>query len=530
MEYNHTNNSESISKLVSSNCNNWYDSNEGSSVMMLTQSIILDLISGIISCTYVYQFYQGIEISHPIYAILFSNIIFSTVASFLSFVFILSMFINLLPCDKAMRLNGFGCFVTILLNIISWLTIACIRHHLMTTDENVIIDLPRVRRITLSVTWFVFIIAIAVRVVLFFVVSPVFDTLSLNMIVALFFYAFFLGSFCVVSYHTDAILEERLQKKMDQEGDTLTKPPKSSGVTRSGQNLDCKAREYGGVYIGDEYNTETQCHSKKKTSNSPSTSNDNEQLQNKDKDDGKNNVVAGVARQAQENSAINHMLENDYESIFEVSHNHDIVINLPHQTENCFEANLNQPHGSQSTEAILNEEPNYMNSESTSVMPRNNVSGITKGKTIKVEGNPSMDEHDPNRIDVLQESPKTSTQESGIPDYLFGNLREESKNEVDSSKNDKVYKDTKEHKSIIKAVMFNIICSAIFISILIVVRIIDYYPNIYLIIIFNGIVKFQRTFGILIASVYCFEVVQQLFRETLYDLKSWFDQLYSRFI
>ena len=85
-----------------------------------------------------------------------------------------------------------------------------------------------------------FIIAIAVRVVLFFVVSPVFDTLSLNMIVALFFYAFFLGSFCVVSYHTDAILEERLQKKMDQEGDTLTKPPKSSGVTSSGQNLDCK--------------------------------------------------------------------------------------------------------------------------------------------------------------------------------------------------------------------------------------------------------------------------------------------------
>ena len=83
-----------------------------------------------------------------------------------------------------------------------------------------------------------------------------------------------------------------------------------------------------------------------------------------------------------------------------------------------------------------------------------------------------------------------------------------------------MYKESKEHKSIVKAAIFNAICALCIIIIMIFVGILARYPNIYVVIIFNGLVKFQRTFGLLIASVYCFEVVYQLFCEYLDDIRN----------
>ena len=120
MENNQTNHSET-SLPVNFHCDNWYENAGGSLAITLVQSILLDLLGGILSSAYLYQFYQGIEISHPLYAVLFSNITFSTVISFASFANILAMISGFMPCRVAMNLNGFGCFSVVLLNIVSWL-------------------------------------------------------------------------------------------------------------------------------------------------------------------------------------------------------------------------------------------------------------------------------------------------------------------------------------------------------------------------------------------------------------------------
>ena len=53
----------------------------------LVHSILFDLIPGTLSSLFAYQMYQGIEISHPIYSILFTNIVVSIFLSFLTFLY-----------------------------------------------------------------------------------------------------------------------------------------------------------------------------------------------------------------------------------------------------------------------------------------------------------------------------------------------------------------------------------------------------------------------------------------------------------
>ena len=52
---------------------------------LIIQGIFLDLIPTIVLSGFAFQFYKGIEISHPVYSILFSNIVYCIVASFISF-------------------------------------------------------------------------------------------------------------------------------------------------------------------------------------------------------------------------------------------------------------------------------------------------------------------------------------------------------------------------------------------------------------------------------------------------------------
>ena len=43
--------------------------------ILFIHSIFLDFLAGIISSVCLHQFYRGIEISHPMYAILFNNLL-----------------------------------------------------------------------------------------------------------------------------------------------------------------------------------------------------------------------------------------------------------------------------------------------------------------------------------------------------------------------------------------------------------------------------------------------------------------------
>ena len=86
------------------------------------QTIVFDLIAGIIATGFMYRFHQGIEISHPIYSIIFSNIAFTTAVSFITFIFnMIEIYIK--PCSVIFLLTLLNSS-SILINNVSLMIIA----------------------------------------------------------------------------------------------------------------------------------------------------------------------------------------------------------------------------------------------------------------------------------------------------------------------------------------------------------------------------------------------------------------------
>ena len=100
----------------------------------LAQTVVFDLIGGIIVAGFVYKFYQGIEISHPLYSVLFSDIVLTTVLSFVSFLLsILQYYVD--SCGFtyiSLWLNSASTFI----NMVSQMIIAFLRYHLLVTKKN----------------------------------------------------------------------------------------------------------------------------------------------------------------------------------------------------------------------------------------------------------------------------------------------------------------------------------------------------------------------------------------------------------
>ena len=131
----------------------------------LIQSILLDLMAGMIATGFVYKFYQGVEIAHPIYAVLFTNIVLSTFLSFVSFLLIIidMIVVSCIPFFLTVWINSSACFA----NIISWMVIAFLRYYFLVTSKNEnedgVIDLPKIRMVALSVNWCIIIVVFIVR-------------------------------------------------------------------------------------------------------------------------------------------------------------------------------------------------------------------------------------------------------------------------------------------------------------------------------------------------------------------------------
>ena len=93
------NTSNNFSKILSV-CEWFYNSSWSSFIQekhdngFLIESAILDLIAGIVLSGCAFQLYRGVEISHPVYTVLFSNILFCAVSSFISFIAMLYSYIG----------------------------------------------------------------------------------------------------------------------------------------------------------------------------------------------------------------------------------------------------------------------------------------------------------------------------------------------------------------------------------------------------------------------------------------------------
>ena len=128
--------------------------------LIFAQSIIFDLIGGLLSSGFVYTLYQGIELAHPIYAVLFSNIIFSTVISFTSFV--LSLFNITFPC-KPILLHVWLNASVWYSNGITWMVTATLRYFLLVTksENSEAINMPKLTIKALISNWSIILIVLS---------------------------------------------------------------------------------------------------------------------------------------------------------------------------------------------------------------------------------------------------------------------------------------------------------------------------------------------------------------------------------
>ena len=198
-------------------CNIWPDSAEGHrDNIPFIISIIFDLMCGTISSTYIYQFYQRIEITHPLYAVLFSGICFSTAVTFATFGTTLLWYTKIISCLTmfyAIDHLQFGCH---LMNNISWITIATIRHNLLAKGDNDSMDLRRLRTIALTSKWSAITGIIVIRLILFILFYLGFNTLLFYATFSLLLLIVSGTLFFVISYKTDKMMKEKLDTEQKE--------------------------------------------------------------------------------------------------------------------------------------------------------------------------------------------------------------------------------------------------------------------------------------------------------------------------
>ena len=98
---------------------------------LVITSIFSDLIAGAISSLFTYQMYHGVEISHPVYSVVFSNNILANILSFLTFLMVLVRYCT--QCCICQHLFAVIWSFVLFMNGTCWIVVAFLRYHLLIT-------------------------------------------------------------------------------------------------------------------------------------------------------------------------------------------------------------------------------------------------------------------------------------------------------------------------------------------------------------------------------------------------------------
>ena len=100
---------------------------------LLIISIFFDLIAGAIASLFTYRIYQGVEISHPVYCVVFSNNLLANALSFLIFMLtVIKQFMECCICDYLVEVILSCVFF---MNCICWTIVAFLRYALLISKK-----------------------------------------------------------------------------------------------------------------------------------------------------------------------------------------------------------------------------------------------------------------------------------------------------------------------------------------------------------------------------------------------------------
>ena len=132
--------------------------------LLLATSVIFDLISSFLATVFTFRFYKHIEISDPLYAVIFMDIVISTATSYLvSILFLVNTLVN---SDVISYLEYAFTAISAFNNVFSFMMVAFIRYYLLVytkTNNEEEIDMIRVKNMSLMINCIVFIIILLNR-------------------------------------------------------------------------------------------------------------------------------------------------------------------------------------------------------------------------------------------------------------------------------------------------------------------------------------------------------------------------------
>ena len=443
----------------------------------VVHSVVTDLIPAIISSVFVFRFYQSIEISHPLYAIIFMNIVVSTISSYLSFILLL---INTFVNQCALSLIYYSINTTCVFNnIFSFLIIAFIRYYLLIyskkDSEEPNIDFAKVRNISIAINSGFLVCVLFTRGVLHAVMIMGQPKAQIGFSVSS---AVFVVIPLVISLIMNCKIDRELNTKQEKANslevheevgpDQNQQPIASTSTIQHNnkkpkvfpsviQNPGAENEKYGGIYIGEPVFDSPIPASRYETDNSTSI---------------------------------------------------EQVVTLPNQV------GIEEESEANNVTVVVTVIPSSLKDEVPNANSNKNTPKIRSIRSLNLESHHEAIDVDAESIIVVPPSNEA---------FPF-----EIEDDIDEKNQD--YKDSKEHKAIMKSVvisaayLFSIALPFIFVH--------AAHFNQRVIFVFIAILvsflKIFRTFAITLASIYCFELIRTLFSTIVNDIIEFHRDIYDR--
>ena len=483
----------------------------------LVHSILFDLIPGTISSLFAYQLYQGIEISHPIYSILFTNIVVSIFLSFLTFLYgIMNYF--LVSCATWWFLNIWAITNMNVINIITWATIAFLRYYLLVYVKNEkkcdMVDMPKVRVVALLFNWTTIVMLSITRAALFYpAVRNIIPFAVSYLIFAVILVAFLVSTFYIY-YKMNIEIEQRLRLEKHQ------RRHDQFGFASSGQNVHSSAHQHilNKEHVG---NSNTNPFDPSKITNVPL---DNRRpyvhtVKNENKLKTYNDGVVKTSRTQ----------DDKYGGIYIGNiqpHDHTPNISSLTSTNSVYTVSSDNDGNNRwkkvdFSQKIIKTEEVFCRGDDNKLP--NQVFGQENINTL------TSDHKNIDNLGIINSSHVVDVSSAQI--HSLDNKSKRLESSFDSS-NDDAYKDSKEHKSIVKAVVTNTLCVAFIVSIAIVKQIIGTlnHDNVYIYLAASAFLKLYRSFATMISAIYCFEMMNVLFFQSLHNTRDIIQGVCTRMI
>ena len=493
--------------------------------LLQTISVIFDLIASLLATIFTIRFYKQIEISHPLYAVIFMDIVISTASSYLVFIL---FWVNSIVDSDAITYLEFG-FTALgaFNNVSSFMMIAFIRYYLLvhtkTNGNEEEIDMLKVTSVSLIMNSIVFIIILIIRGGLY-IAQFIGYELTLELIAS---------GFCltILPLVTTLIINRKIDNFLKTEHDennlnvsnSSTRPEEDKYQRSQKQSLegrrwsDGKRKGRNPIILGIESRS---THGIQKAESNIANSRYDSDCKTK----------AGsftshyTARKSQKYGGI---------YVGETSLNSPTATNLNEKDLNCSTIEVN----------VL---PNQVSIENEDEIHILELNGSSDDKTLSLHSNSKFERKEnsnvcnlniqndtvsvgENKIEVLMTMDDAATNSSS-PNMIFPS------DPVDDTANEpELYSESREHKSILKFVTMTSIL--LFLSILSITFIRTFIgfnlSTIANVIAFTAIlifVKLCRTFLVIFSSIYCFELIHSLFRTIANETVEFFQLAHDRFI